>query len=281
MAATFASIRDRLSLCHGTMLNVEAPQFVHAAADAGFRRISLRVRNPSTGLPGRVLGEKSLEGDTAFRRETRKAMDDRGVTLEEAEAAVVTPDTDLAELRPYMDSAAFLGAVGVIPVFAGQTSETQVVDQLGAFAAMARQYGLMAMVEFIAVFAVPNIGAAERVIRASGADNAGIIVDSLHWTRSGGTVEDIRAVDPALILSSQIDDGDRSFPNEGQNWWREMSLARSFLGDGDFQVKAMIEALPPTIPIGYEVISEEFQQRGLPPAEMARIAMDNIKAYFG
>ncbi len=275
------TIRDRLSLCHGTMLSVPAPQFVHAAADAGFTRVSLRIRNPSAGLPGRIMGELSLEGDTPFLRETERTMRERGVRLAEAEAAVVTPESDLAELLPYMESAAILGAMGVIPVFVGQESEAQIVDQLGRFAAQAEGFGLKALVEFIALFAVSSIGMAERVIRATGADNCRIIVDSLHWTRSGGTVEDIRAVDPALIASCQINDGWRAFPNEGRNWWEEMSLARHFLGDGDFALKDMIGALPSGIPVGYEVLSEEFQQRGLTPPEMAKIAMADIEAYFG
>jgi len=276
----FQDVQNRLSLCHGTMITIPAPDFVHAAADAGFRRVSLRVRNPSSGMPGKVMGELTLEGDTPFRRETRRALDERGMVLLEAEAAVVTPQTDLAELHPYMESAAALGAVGVIPVFSGHTSEAQVADQLAAFAAQAKGYGLKALIEFIAVFAVSSIAMAERVIRASGADNCGIIIDSLHWTRSGGTAEDIRGVDPALIASSQISDGLRDFPNDGQNWWHEMSHARRFLGEGDFAVKEMIAALPAHVPIGIEVISAEFQQRGLGPRQMAQFAMDNARAFF-
>lgn len=276
----FERIRDRLSLCHGSMLSIEPHVFVHAAADAGFRRVSLRVRNPNAGAPGKLMGTTSLEGDTEVRALTLAALRERGVALMEAEASIIRPDTDLAELHPYMESAAVLGAVGVIPVMFGQTSEAQTIEQLGAFAAMAHGYGLKTMVEFIAISAIPSIGVAARVIRESGAENAGIIVDSLHLTRSGGSAADIRAVDPALIVSSQINDGLTDFPNEGDNWWREMALARSFLGEGDFKVREMIDALPPHVPIGVEVLSEAFQQRGLPPVEMARFLMENVRDYF-
>ena len=89
-----------------------------------------------------------------------------------------------------------------------------------------------------------------------------------------------RPIRPGLIVSSQINDGPVDFPYDGTNWWKEMALARAFLGDGDFPVREIVDALPSDIPIGVEVLSEEFQERGLSPTAMAQYLMDNVKGYF-
>lgn len=276
-----ASIYGRLSLCHGTLIGVEPPTFVDAAAAAGFRRVSLRIMSPKSGVPGRVMGHYPMLGDTEMRRETKRRLDANGMSATEAEAAVINPDTDIAGLADFMDSAAYLGCVGAIPVFFGQTSEQQVLDQYGQFSALAAERGLKSLIEFIALSEIKTLAAAARVISAAGAANGAIIIDSLHLVRSGGAPSDIDTVDPKLINSAQINDGLVDWPNEDGRWWHEMSMARGFLGEGDFPVKDMVAHLPPDIPIGVEVISKEFQERGLDAAAMAQFAMDNVRSYFG
>jgi hypothetical protein len=83
-----------------------------------------------------------------------------------------------------------------------------------------------------------------------------------------------------MIHGAQICDGFRDLPDEGLNWWEEMSSRRSFLGEGDFPAREMLTALPIELPIGIEVISSQFQNRGLGADAMAQYAFQNARRYF-
>jgi sugar phosphate isomerase/epimerase len=149
------------------------------------------------------------------------------------------------------------------------------VDQYAEFTMLARAYGQKAIIEFLPLSAVKTIGGAGWIVGASGAEAGGILVDSLHWIRSGGNVANIPASSPSMIHGVQICDGFRDLPNEGLNWWEEMSFGRSFLGEGDFPVREMLTVLPIELPIGIEVVSSQFQNLGLGADAMAQYAFQN------
>jgi sugar phosphate isomerase/epimerase len=274
-------IKKRLSLCHGTLITIPPPEFAAAAAAAGFKQVSMRVLTAKGSTPGPVMGDFPLITDAALQKETRKRLDDLGVSLVESEVAVFTPGKGASEFDAYLAASVALGATGVIPVFFGHESEQEVIDQFSDFCERAAQHRLTAFVEFIVQSAIKSIPQAADIIQKSGVQNAKIIVDSLHWTRSGSNLGDITGCDPSLFHGAQINDGDSALPNEGENWWVEMSKNRSFLGDGDFQVREMLAAMPNDAPVGIEIISEEFHKRSQTPEEMAKYVMENARSYFG
>jgi hypothetical protein len=89
----------------------------------------------------------------------------------------------------------------------------------------------------------------------------------------------LNSIDPALIYSAQLSDGPLTFQDIDDSWWKELSRRR-FLGEGEFPLREFMTHLPEHAFIDIEVISEEFLDRGLAPAEMARYAMRNFCNYF-
>jgi sugar phosphate isomerase/epimerase len=259
------TIAERLSLCHGTLTGVPAPEFVMAAAAAGFRQVSLRVmgRGPQ---PGELLG------DTSMRRETLRCLQGEDIKLLEAEAAIIHPDTAIASLEPLIESAAYLGAQGVIPVFLGQTSEAHLLDQLAAFAALAAGYGQRVLIEFISVSRIRSLADAIAILTKTPIAGAGIIVDSLHLARTQGSVAAVAAADPALLVGLQINDGPAYMAAQEDALWAEIIGGRSFPGEGEFDLIGLVAAAPAQLPIGIEVVSTKTQNSGLTPCEIARHA---------
>jgi sugar phosphate isomerase/epimerase len=272
------SLFDRLTLCHGTMISIPPPQFVEAAAAGGFRRVSLRIYIPPNPMSEKVKGDFPMLGDTAMRRETKARLIGTGVEVTEAEVVMITPDVDITSVRPYLESATYLGCKGAGCVLFGDQSEQQMTDNFAAFAELCAEYGQQPLVEFIPLSALKTLQDAARVVSGAGVTSA-IVCDNLHFARGGGVPAELDLIDPALIYSAQLSDGLLTFPNVDDSWWNEMSHRR-FLGDGEFPIHELVARLPKDAFVDIEVISEEFLDRDLAPAEMAKYAMGNFCRYF-
>jgi sugar phosphate isomerase/epimerase len=268
----------RLALSHGSLINVPPPEFVRAAAAAGFRQVSLRV---AAGLEALGKGEPSgpyrLLEDQALQRETRRALAETGVGVVEAEYVFLTPELEIGDYRRLLEVGAELGARQVVAVFFGYDDEAGIAADFSRLCELAAECGLVAIIEFVAPTSVDSIEKCGRVISAAGKANAGILVDSLHLFRTGGSIERLAAMNPALIVNCQLSDGLMSL---GATWQPDMPRNRMQLGDGDFPLRRLVAALPPGVPIAIEVPSEKFLSSPLKASDKARFLMQRAREYF-
>jgi sugar phosphate isomerase/epimerase len=241
---------SRLSLCHGCMAHVSPPGFISAAAAAGFSRVSLRVtassldRNLSAGLAT----------DRRLQQETRARLEELGITLEEAEYAVILPTDESGAHEYLMDAAAALGAHDIVATVSGFEN---VVDAGAAFANVCKQAadrGLGVLLEFIAITSVRNLNDATALIRESRAWNARITVDILHLIRSGGAPADVAMHGAGLLGMGQLCDAPLRAPPDAAGQLAEMAGQRLDLGEGELPLCEFVAALPREVPIGVEVI---------------------------
>jgi sugar phosphate isomerase/epimerase len=271
-------LASRLALCHGSLINVPPPQFVRAAADAGFRQVSLRVAAGLEALgKGETSGPYTLLGDGALQRETRRALDETGIRVVEAEYVLLSPELEVSDYRRLVEVGALLGARQVVVVFFGYDDEARIVADFARLCDLASEYGLLAIIEFVAPTSVNSIEKCARIIIASGKTNAGILVDSLHLFRTGGSVEALAAMKPELIVNCQLSDGLMSL---GATWHPDMPKNRMHLGDGDFPLRQLVAALPPGVPVAIEVPSASFLNSPPSAAEKARFLMQRARDYF-
>ena len=87
-------------------------------------------------------------------------------------------------------SGARLGAKYVL-VMSTEPEEARTLDRFGELCDRAAQYGLHVCLEFAIYTGVRTLAHAARLIRQSGRPNASILVDALHFSRSGGVPADI------------------------------------------------------------------------------------------
>lgn len=268
----------RLALSHGSLINVPPPQFVQAAADAGFRQVSLRV---AAGLEALGKGEPSgpykLLDDRALQRETRQVLAATGTSVVEAEYVLLTPELKVGDYRRLIEVGAELGARQVVVIFFGYDDEAKIVADFARLCDLASEYGLVAIIEFVAPTSVNSIEMCGRIITASGKVNAGILVDTLHLFRTGGSVDRLAAMKPELIVNCQLSDGLMSL---GSTWQADMPKNRMHLGDGDFPLRQLVAALPPGVPVAIEVPSESFLNSAMSAGDKARFLMQCAREYF-
>jgi sugar phosphate isomerase/epimerase len=268
----------RLALSHGSLINVRPPQFVQAAADAGFRQVSLRVAAGLEALgKGDPGGPYSLLDDRALQRETRRALDAAGTSVVEAEYVFLAPELEVGDYRKLIAVGAELGARQVVAVFCGYDDEARIVADFARLCDLASEYGLVAIIEFVAPTSVNSIEKCGRVISASGKPNSGILVDSLHLFRTGGSVERLAAMQPELIVNCQLSDGLMSL---GATWQPDMPKNRMQLGEGDFPLRQLLAVLPPDVPVAIETPSERFLSSPMSAGDKAKFLMQSARAYF-
>jgi len=256
----------RLSLEQITAWGLPAPDLFDLACELGCEALSLFVEsvNPESAGP-------PLVGDPALVRACRARSAATGVRAHTLECFALTPETRVEAFAPALAVGAELGGAAATAIVF-DPDRARVTDNLGALAALAEGYGLATNLEFIALSAVRNLAEAKALVAAVGAPRRALVVDTLHWTRSGGTPEELAALDPALVGAVQLCDGPAEMPVE-QQLFHEGFLQRIIPGEGAFAIDAFLRALPPGRLIGVEVPLQDLADQGVPVAERARRAV--------
>lgn len=256
----------RLSLEQITAWGLSPPALIDLAAALGCEAISLFVEavNPeSAGEP--------LVGNAPLVRDIRARLDATGVYINTLECFALTPATEVAAFEPTLAVGAELGGrTATAIVF--DPDRARVTDTLAAFAELARAHGLATNIEFIALSEAKSLGDAVSLARAVAPHDVRIVIDTLHWTRSGGTPADLRALDPALLGAVQLCDGPAEMAPELQ-LFHEGFLQRMIPGEGAFAVTDFLRALPPGQLIGVEVPLQDLADAGVAVEERARRAI--------
>jgi hypothetical protein len=139
------------------------------------------------------------------------------------------------------------------------------------------------LVEPIPYTEVSNLEEAVHIARRS--DGGGILLDTLHFQRYGGQLEQLRSVDRDLLAYVQLCDGPLAPPSDvphppslprgqstdGTDLQLESCAMRLLPGDGELPLRAFLAALPAGIPVSVEAPVLSLQE-SLSPVEFARRA---------
>ena len=252
----------RISLAHLTVIDADPLQLIDAAAAGGFDSIGLRIVAP---MPtDRIV---PVIGDEVLIRKIQSRLRDSGIDILDIEAIWLGPDSDANSYVAAFETGARLGAKHVL-VVGNDPDERRVTDNVARLCTLAAPFGLKVMLEFIPYCQTRTVEAAHRVVTRAAQANAGVLVDALHLSRSGGSPADIRLLDPAWLSYCQICDAQavRPPPNELR---AEARAGRLYPGRGALPLKELLDALPAGIPIGVEAPCAEYAQ--LSPLERARL----------
>src|SRR3712207_3322326 len=117
---------------------------------------------------------------------------------------------------------------------------------------VAGSYGIAVDLEFMPFRPVRSFRDAVEVVTRASHPNAHILVDALHFFRSGSAPEDLARTDRALLGTFQICDAPRTAPAPDQ-LAVEARTRRLLPGEGDLPLQTLLDALPPDIPFGIEI----------------------------
>jgi sugar phosphate isomerase/epimerase len=249
----------RLCLDFLTALSASPPELVSLAGANDCRLVSLH-------LQAAAEGEASLIGDTAMRRETLLRCRDLGVAVDMVEGFVLKPGASDEAVEPMLAAGAALGARGANVVLRGDEVGA-VTDQAGRLCELAAGYGLATWFEFSRRVAIKTLPEAAAVVRALGAADAKILIDTLHFFRFGGAVSDLAACRD-LIGRAQLSDGPLVMADEAQ--FDEAYYERMVPGEGALPLLGLLRELPGGVTVGAEVPLRSWEAQGVSVEERVR-----------
>lgn len=239
----------RLTLAHLTAIDLAPPALIHAAAEAGFDGVGLRLIRVTDDSPG-----YPLMGDPTAMRETLAALRDTGLTVPDIEFVKITPDFSPDTLRPVLETGAELGAAHVI-MAPYDPDLSRLADRLAAVADLGAPMGIAPVLEFFPWTSVPDLATCWQVVQAAG-PRVGLLPDALHFDRSGSTHHLLRQIPAERLPFAHLCDAPVAPPYTTEALLHTARIGRLAPGDGEIDLTSFISALPPGTPLGLEVPSE-------------------------
>jgi sugar phosphate isomerase/epimerase len=271
-----ATIARTLALAHLTVLDTTPPELVTVAAAAGFRTIGIRLTaTPSVGVP-----PYDCLREGPMLRETLARLADTGVSVLDTEFLRFEPEHPVGIPEGFLEVSARLGAKHVL-VMSAEPEDARTLERFGELCDRAAAYGLAVGLEFAVYTGVRTLAHAADVVARSKRANASIVIDALHFSRSGGLPAHVAAVDPALLRYAQICDGgpDMPAPTDTPALIREARTGRLLPGEGVLPLRALVAALPAGVPLAIEAPCRATAD--LPALERARRACRALTSLTG
>jgi sugar phosphate isomerase/epimerase len=248
-----------------TVIDADPVGLIDAGAAGGFDAVGLRIVPP---LP--TDGIVPVVGDIPMQRGIKARLAQTGLRVLDVEAIWFLPETNIASLLPALDVATELGARYVLTIGNDQ-DWSRMRDNLGRCAESCAGRGLRLMLEFIPYTQVSTLAKADTLLRSVSPQDAGLLVDAIHLSRSGGVPSDLAAYDPALFSYFHLCDAP-SAPPPSDGLRTEAREDRLYPGQGELWLQDFVAAFPLDAPAAIEAPSR--RNGALPPSERARLASD-------
>lgn len=253
---------DRLGIEQLSVFGLPPVQFVNLAADLGCRYISTNFAPPRFNPHN--YPKWSLRDDPALRREMIAAMRDRDVSISLAEGFGVLPGVDARSLAADLDVIVELGARRIATVSI-EPDQQRSFDQFAIIAEMTAAIGVETVVEFAPTSPIPDLPTTIAAVRHVGRQNFRLMIDVMHFVRSGSGAADLAALEPGMIGYVQL--CDVPLISTQPDYIREARYERLIPGKGELPLIDILAAVPRDVIIGLEVPQRSLAEAGVGPQE--------------
>ena len=240
-------MRHELSLAHLTALSLSPQEMIEIAARCGYDFVGLRALAVTAEEP-----KYPLTHDRRMLRETRAALEHNNIGVLDLELARLTPDVDIAALKPMLEAGAELGARHVI----AQTPDAnrkRAVAHFAQLCELARPFNIGVELEFVTWTETADLNAAAWIVEQAGQPNGGILVDTLHFCRSNCSVEHLRTLPQHWFRMAQVCDAPAEAPTTTDGLIYAARNERRLLGEGGLDLRSILSSLPADIPYSLEI----------------------------
>ncbi|WP_374648568.1 sugar phosphate isomerase/epimerase family protein [Rhizorhabdus sp.] len=241
---------SRLSLAPLSLPDLTPDVFLRTAADAGYRRVCLRLFGGDAVRP-RLLSP-TLVDDPVMAVELGRIADGEGVAITEIEVLMIGRNSDIASCEPMLAEGAAIGA-RVLTVCVVDEDIGRATDRIGTLARLAGGYRIEIGLEFAPSTRMRSLGEAVALRAQAGESNVSVVVDALHLTRSGGRAADVAAACEAPLRLLQLCDAPLVAPEDPADRLREARDFRLVPGEGEIDLVSLIRAMPEGCAFSVEV----------------------------
>lgn len=245
-----ATVPVELVISANSLRNADFRSRVHAASEAGFQGIGMRVGDYHSAR------ESGLSD-----ADMRAILADAGLRVFEIEAEWDWAEPLEGERRTMLDT-----LIHRIPdafeyrclnafVFP-QHPIAQLVDGYARLCELAAEAGLIVGLEFIPYSGIPDLPSAEQIVRLADRPNGGLIIDSWHLVRSGGSAATLLELAADDVVSIQLSD---VLPQPMADLADEARHHRQIPGQGCGDVSAIVRSLAIAgvcAPVAVEVVND-------------------------
>jgi sugar phosphate isomerase/epimerase len=263
----------QFSLAHLSALACSPPELTYLAAGAGYDYVSFRTI--PLGLP--TEPNYSLAHNPSLITDLKAAFRQTGLKGLDIELARIADGVDVATYLPELEAAAELGIRQVVSSV-WTSNRAYAVDSLTRLCELAGQLGATINLEFVTWAGVSNLEQAVAVIREINQPNCGLLVDTLHFSRSRIRLEELSTVPASWFHLVHLCDAPARVPVSKNDLIYTAREARLDPGQGEIDLAAILNRIP-EVPYSLELPNSERVKR-LGYAEHVRLALMNAKTYF-
>lgn len=263
---------QEFSLAHLTVLQCSPPEMVAIAEKTGYAYVSLRMTSVTDT-------EKTfpLMKDRQLMQETKSCLNATGVRVLDIELARLDSKTEPETYLPFLEAGGELGARSVITQLPDYDRK-RATDRFARLCELAKPFNLTIDLEFPSWTQVPNLETAVSILKEANCANAGILIDTLHFDRSGSSLKLLREIPRDWFHFVHLCDAPARIPETADGLIYTARQDRYFPGLGEINLKSILDCLP-QVPYSLEIPNEKLMNQ-LGPEEFARQAIQASRKFF-
>ncbi len=267
-------MKRQFSLAHLTVLGCSPSEMAYIAAMTGYDYIS--IRPIYMGLPNEP--NYDLAANKEMFKHTKRALKDTGVKVHDIELARVYDGVDIASYEPAFEVAAELGAKSVLSSI-WTPDKAFYIEKFAELCDLAKKYNLNVELEFVSWADVGNLKQAVEVLKAVDKDNAGVMIDTLHFNRSRVQLSELDEIPKEWFHFAHLCDGPAEIPTTKEGLIHTGRDERLYLGEGGINIADIVSHLPQDIVYSLE-LPHIARAKELGYAEHARRCIETAQNYL-
>jgi sugar phosphate isomerase/epimerase len=215
--------------------------------------------------------------DRALFSRTQAALAATGVQLLDIEVARIIKEARPQDYLPAIEAAAQLGGKHVL-TSAWCDDRPYIQDFFAELCGLAQQFGLTVDLEFVTWSGIRTLNEAVDLLRAAQCDNAGIVIDTLHFDRCHADLATLGSLPREWFHFVQICDAPAKYSTERDELIRIGRDARLYLGEGGIDVAGILRRLP-AVPLSIEIPNTK-KLAALGAEQYARLCIETARSYL-
>jgi sugar phosphate isomerase/epimerase len=262
----------QFSLAYLTVLGTPPRRMIEMAAETGYDFVSLRLIPVTEDEP-----RFPFTSDPDLVADIKKSLQETGISLLDVELVRPDPDTGIEGFGSFVSMSAEMGARHIIAQVP-ESDRSRAIDTFREICELAQPHSMTVDLEFIPWSPTADLDDAVEIVTKAGAVNGGVLVDTLHFSRSGSSIDRLSELPPRLFNFVQLCDARPPVSDSRDELIRVARSDREAAGEGVIDLGPIVDALP-TVPYALEVPNDQLRQQ-LGSLAYARHVLDSTKKFF-